>query len=241
MFVHDGKLKKQHEATHRDQTKKDDMLDYQSAFLEYGMLLRNFTDAISEGDGDRIIRCWKFFLLYLKKDGSTSRKYPLEALYLICQAKAILSPSAAYRLIWNRFYKSKYGTGGNIPLDLSNEHFNRILKTIARNVVHNAANPNVLARYCKALPVTKETLDNWDRKALFIKRSGKHFKQADEKDLRKIVAELMKQKAFKKNNGRSYKHFSQVAPSLLEGFDLHKMFTWINDHKKKIHFETTAR
>ncbi len=168
-FVHDGKLKKQHKATHQDQTTKDDMFDYQSAFLEYGMLLRNFTDAISEGDGDRVVRCWKFFLLYLKNDGSTSRKYALEALYLPCQVKAILSPSAAYRLVWNRFFKSKHGTGGNIPIDLSNEHFNRILKTVTRNIGHNAANPNVLAKYCMALPVTKESLDNWDREALLLK------------------------------------------------------------------------
>ena len=220
---------------------KDDMLDYQCAVLEYGMLLLNFRDAISEGDGGRIIRCWKFFLLYMKNDGSKSRKYALEGLYLICQTNAILSARAAYHLTWNRFFKSKHGAGGNIPLDLALEHFNRFLKTIAKNIGHTAANKKSLARYCKALPVTKHTIENWDKESLFIRRSGKHIRQSYVKDLKKIVAELLKQNAMKKTPGRKYRHFAQCPSSLLEGFDLHSMFVWVNQHKKKINMEKTAR
>ena len=35
---------------------KDDVRNYQLALLEYGMLFMNFTDAISEADGLRILR-----------------------------------------------------------------------------------------------------------------------------------------------------------------------------------------
>ena len=122
------------------------MFSYQCSFLEYAMLVRNFQDAVSEGDGDRLIRCWKFSLLYLKNDGSTSRKYALEALYLLCQIYAILSPRAAHRLIWDRFFKSKYGLGGNIPLDLALEHLNRFLKIVVRNIGHNATKRSALDR-----------------------------------------------------------------------------------------------
>lgn len=84
-FAHDGKLRRDHEAGHRppvvidppppslfvvdsvvNEEDRDDMLSYQKALLEYGMLILNFWDAISEGDGDHVVRCWKFFLLYLK-------------------------------------------------------------------------------------------------------------------------------------------------------------------------------
>ena len=81
-FVNPGKRRDDHEAghvppvsiesqdthvlkplsTHED----DDMLCYQRSLLDYGMLILNFFDAISEGDGERVIRCWKFFLMYLK-------------------------------------------------------------------------------------------------------------------------------------------------------------------------------
>ena len=77
----------------------DDMFNYQCSLLEYLMLLRNFTDAVSEADGTRIIRCWKFLLLYLKADGASSWKYCLEGLYLLCQINCLLSQREAYRLV----------------------------------------------------------------------------------------------------------------------------------------------
>ena len=75
----------------------DDMLAYQKALMEYGLLLLNFKDAISEGDGDRNLRCWKFFLLHLRND-KRSTKYALEALYMMFQVNSLLSPKAAHEL-----------------------------------------------------------------------------------------------------------------------------------------------
>ncbi len=86
---------------------QDDMFSYQKALLEYCMLILNFWDAISEGDGERTMRCWRFFLLYLRAEGQSTVKYSLEALYLSCQINVLLSPQAAQRLIWNRSVKTK--------------------------------------------------------------------------------------------------------------------------------------
>ncbi len=36
----------------------DDMYNYQRALLQYGMVIINFLDAISEGDGAKVIRNW---------------------------------------------------------------------------------------------------------------------------------------------------------------------------------------
>ena len=137
-FAKYGKRMKDHEANHNppvleiveqsviiDTTssdeRQDDMFSYQKALLEYGMLILNFWDAISEGDGERIMRCWRFFLLYLRAGGQSTTKYSLEALYLMCQINILLSPQAAQRLIWNRSVKNKNGLGGNIPLDVQLE------------------------------------------------------------------------------------------------------------------------
>lgn len=96
-FAFNGKHRIAHEATHglhqsiapiKSTTippTRDDVRNYQLAMLEYGLLYLNFCDAISEGDGMRIIQCWKFFLMFLKVDGPSSRKYSLEALYLLSQ------------------------------------------------------------------------------------------------------------------------------------------------------------
>ena len=140
-FAYHGKLQKDHEAKHNPlvpvpssdahilkstSLEDDDMLSYQRALLDYGLLILNFFDGISEGDGERVIRCWKFFLMYLKHQGAN--KYLLEALYLMFQTNAMLSPQAAHRLIWNRFIKNKPGIGGNIPLDLQLEFYNKLVK-----------------------------------------------------------------------------------------------------------------
>ena len=68
----------------------------------------NFTDAISEADGLRILRCWKSFLMFMKMDAAQSRKYALEGLHLLSQFYTILSPRDAHRLIWNRSVKAKH-------------------------------------------------------------------------------------------------------------------------------------
>ena len=83
----------------------DDMYNYQCSILEYLMLLRDFQDGVSEGDGARILRCWKFLLLYRKADGPSSRKYCLKGLYLSFQVHCLLSAGEFYRVIWNRSVK----------------------------------------------------------------------------------------------------------------------------------------
>ena len=118
--------------------KSDNMYNYQCSLLEFGFIIMSFYDAVSEGDGLRVFRCWKFMLPYLRQDGAASRKYALEALYLLFQAYALLSPRDAHCLIWNRFHKRKQGSSGNIPLDLALEHYNNVIKTLVHKMGPNA-------------------------------------------------------------------------------------------------------
>ena len=91
-FKSDGKWRQMHEQSHdppvyieeqpmlaevySSNDVSDDMYNYQIAFLDYGMVVMNFLDAISEGDGERVIRSWKFLLLYFQNDKG-SPKYGL--------------------------------------------------------------------------------------------------------------------------------------------------------------------
>ena len=110
-FSNDGKWRMMHERAHNppvsiaeqpmleeiysSYTVANDMYNYQRALLEYGMVVINFLDAISEGDGARLLRNWKFLVLYFQHD-TGSQKYSLEALYLMFQVYALLSPKAAH-------------------------------------------------------------------------------------------------------------------------------------------------
>jgi len=133
-----------------DSNECDDMLANQKALMEYGLLL-NFKDAISEGDGDRNLCCWKFFLLHLRNDKHNT-KYALEALYLMFQVNLLLTPKAAHELIWNRLAKLRNCLVGNIPLDLLLEFYNRLLKDAVKKLGPNASQKSI-DRICKSITV----------------------------------------------------------------------------------------
>lgn len=218
----------------------DDMFSYQKALLEYGLLILNFWDAISEGDGERIMRCWRFFLMYLRREEQATGKYSLEALYLMCQINALLSPQTAHRLIWNRSVKSKDGPGGNIPLDLQLEFYNRMMKAAVKNLGPNASKTS-LDRISHSMGVTNVLMKQFDHELCIYKRSGKHITKSAKGDLLKIVNELLQEKALHLTPGRRYKHFKDMKQSLLHGLDLQKLFTWINEHKKNLVLHRRAR
>ena len=82
--------------------------------------------------------------MYLKHQGTSATKYTLEALYIMFQVYALLSPRAAQRLIWNRTVKNKKGSA-IIPLDLMLEFYNRIIKEAVKKL-GPAASPKLLDR-----------------------------------------------------------------------------------------------
>ena len=252
-FKHQGKLRRDHEASHtpplvirnadthiiKSKSRQDDMLSYQMALLDYGMLIINFWDGISEGDGERVIRCWKFFLLYLKHHGASS-KYALEALYLMFQINTLLSPRSSHRLMWNRFVKNKQGPGGNIPLDLQLEFYNKLVKEAIKKLGPNASKKS-LDRICHSLGITSILMKNFDSNLSVRSRAGKHVKKSAAGDLQKIVNELLVNKAFTHTPGRAYKFYSSIKPSIIDGFDMQKMYLWINNHKKHLILNRKAR
>ena len=78
----------------------DARYNYACARLNFGMLLYNFDDAIKEGDGDRILRCWKFMLLIFRAYKHT--KYAFAALQLFFYTLCMLSERMSHLLVWNR-------------------------------------------------------------------------------------------------------------------------------------------
>ena len=67
----------------------DGVSNYALAIIGYGLLASDFEDAYKEGDGERQIRLWKFFLLHFKANGRT--KYSIEAFQLLAQVNALLT------------------------------------------------------------------------------------------------------------------------------------------------------
>ena len=61
----------------------DHILSYAKETPSLGMLCMEFCDSIYEGDGLRILRCWKYMLLLFK--ATNKYKYAIQALRLLFQ------------------------------------------------------------------------------------------------------------------------------------------------------------
>ena len=104
------------------------------------MVLFEFNDAVKEGDGERLFDLYKLALLLYKTHHHY--KYAYAVLLYLVKCIAILPPSQALRLKWNRFFNVSGLPGRNIPLDLKKEHDNKDIKSMWRNLGANLDEQN---------------------------------------------------------------------------------------------------
>ena len=114
------KDKQQKKSSGPDLSKHDSVFAYACEVLTLGLLIKEFNDSVREGDGNRIIRCWRYFLLLFKANGRTN--YSIEAFNLLAQHDFLLSPRMAMQLTWNRTVNMHGFIGRNISSDLHMEH-----------------------------------------------------------------------------------------------------------------------
>ena len=100
---------------------------YASEAFTLSLLNAEFEDAIKEGNGERVVRCWRFFLLIFKS--SKRMKYSLEAVKLLVGTH-VLPPRLREQLIWSRFVNTKGKHRENKPCDLHMEHLNQTVKSV---------------------------------------------------------------------------------------------------------------
>ena len=77
----------------------DKKYDYARTLCHYASLALEFNDTWHEGDGIRIIRCWRMFLPHFFESGRT--KYSLETVRLQIQLQSLPS-QLVHQIIWDR-------------------------------------------------------------------------------------------------------------------------------------------
>ena len=82
----------------------------------------------------------------------------------------------------------------NVPLDLDLQHDNRMVIEAIKKLGGNV-NEKSVSRIVKAQAIACDMLQSFDKTMHVIRRSGKHFKSFDEKDFKKILANLVKEEA----------------------------------------------
>lgn len=122
----------------------DGVMLYACDLLTTGLFWLIFVDSIREGDGERVMLCWKFMLLIFFS--SKRKNYTKEAVILLLQQQT-MSPRQAAQLQWSRFINTRGRQGTNKPADLHLEHLFRRLKIVMRNLKGNIKVPTY---YCKS-------------------------------------------------------------------------------------------
>lgn len=163
----------------------------------------DFNDSLAEGDGNRIVRCWKFLMLHFYAENR--KKYAIEGLCLLLQQYCLLSPCPSYKHRW-KIYANNKGGANNDPLDLDLEHDNNYLKQSIRKLGPNVT-PSSVSRCCKVLKFARSKVKQITRERKVMKRSRKHVVKTTKKDLSKLVNNLFVKEALIEKPDR---HFANI-------------------------------
>ena len=215
-------------------TKSDDRFKYACVRLALGMLLRNFDDAVKEGDGVRILRCWKIAMLIFR--AHHHNKYALASFYLQAATQAILTPRQAHSLTWNRTVNNHGGKGRNISLDLRLEHLNNFTKGLLKHLGPNMTDKAVL-RCSHATNNVEKILESTDEDLGMRATYGIHKTTKSYDNFQKLVS-IIKEKGdmfhHEISEQRQYQHFSNFNRDILGSVDHRLLHKWINEHMREL-------
>ena len=182
-----------------------------------------FSDAIREGDGIRVLRCWKYMLPMFYTAGN--RNYASEAANLLVQHFYTVSPRLSKQLLWSSFVNIHGLPGKNIPADLHMEHLNRIAKEAIRFQGANKTE-KAIERIGRAIDTLFSVVDNFDTHNRVPATSSRHLRPDAQEDIKVVVDELVKCRSFEVVKGRKYKQFPNPK-NVLNGKDRNEILTWL--------------
>lgn len=200
--------------------------------MTLGLLYEEFVDAVREGDGSRIMRCWRYLFLVFKENGRSN--YSTEAFTLLAQHTFLLSPRQSQQLMQSRFVNVHGKPGRNISCDLHMEHLNRLLKTCISTLGANKT-PAAIVRLGKCIGPMSAILDAFDYEHDVKRDPGSHKRAKIDKDLKLLTNELYtKTHVFAHSPGRKHSAFPNVEKSLLTGGDKANLRSWMKEKWRKL-------
>ena len=203
------------------------IFEYGRQLLTLGCFYKEFDDAIKEGDGTRVHRCWKYLLPIFKSSGR--KNYSIEVLQMLNQVEFVLTPRESSELLWNRFVNIHGTEGKNIPCDLHMEHLNRLCKDAVYGLQANKT-PTAIVRVGKSLGPLSRFLEKFDKENGIRVPTGAHHKPNFSKDRDIIVRELQQNHIFCESDAsRKHRSFPKVKV-LLYSTSREELHTWIIQH-----------
>jgi len=204
--------------------KDDGVLNYSRNALALCYIAKNFVDARKHGDGERILRLYKFMLLYYKVDGRT--KYAYQTLHLLSQVSFLLPPALAHELKWNRFVNTKGGLDKNVELDRHLEHQNKYVKLdLAR--YQGKITEKSLARCSRSYSKIEKILNSIDNEISVVQPSGRHTEVDLTADVKLLGDQYKMANLFRFTEGRHHTRFPGFPKNYPVTLDVFKFKKWV--------------
>lgn len=212
----------------------DGVYNYASAVLNDGLLLLEFHDAVREGDGPRILRCWKVMLLYFHS--ARHHNYAIEAIRLLAMVNAMATERVAAQITWSRVVNTRGSAGHNIPVDLMNEHLNRSLKDAVGGIGANVTEKTI-TQCGRSLNGLRHAVHNFDKENDLHPDSLEHNRPSLEKDRKLAVEELLSSRVFDYVPGRAHHSFRTIKSNVAQLVNLDKLVETVERHKAALQAE----
>ena len=206
----------------------DHVVAYSKEVLTLGLLYMEFSDSIHEGDGGRILRCWRYMLLLFK--AQNKQKYAIQALTMLAQYHFIFNDRMKHQLLWSRTINVHGRPGKNIPMDLHMEHLNRQLKNSISHLGSNVTDTTI-QRVGLCLRKLMDIKANYDQCTGLPIESGYYSSQSNCKDLAAILEQLNNSDIFFETKGRQHSQFPKFTSNVVASVKKSELQIWM---KKQI-------
>lgn len=210
---------------------EDNVMAYGKEVMTLGLLYMEYCDSIKEGDGLRIIRCWRYMLLLFKM--TNKRKYSIQASTLLLQYHFIFTERMRNQLLWSRTINVHGKPGKNIPMDLHMEHLNRELKEGMRHLASNTSEASII-RIGKCLQKLIDFRQNFDKCTDISTVHGHHTTKSKSKDLELLVNELNKMDLFTEQKGRKHSQFPNFEGNIMSKVNKKDLIAWLDKQLLKL-------
>ena len=216
---------------HGDDKVTDDIWCYGVNLIKCFLILADFKDAVSTGNGDHLLILRKQLLIHFFSTPGFN-EFAIEMLINILQCEVLLSKSEAKRCKWAATVNWKGGSGKNIEIDLFQENQNCEMKKLIKSMGVNKTEKTI-TRASKASGGVSKIVEAYQHQVHIHPKSTTHFHKSSSNDEKIISSDLRGLRPFSKE-GRTFESFLQISSDPTSSFDKKKFAEWIQRHKKNI-------
>ena len=180
-----------------------------------------FNTARQNGDGDRVMRYYKYMLLLYKLDGRT--KYSHYVFQMLQCINELFPEKLAFDVVYNRFTNTEGKPNSNVEIDRKMEHLNKKVKQDIKDFNGNVTRAS-LKRASHSYQGIDECLHSYDNFAEINKRSSRHSKNDDKEDVLSLADQMTTREVFMDHkDGRCHQAFPAFSDNLFKHIDMYNL------------------